>query len=61
MSDLVSVNPEKTDLPMALSNYQAAFISDIGTAESFALAIGLLFIAFIALLTLIKKSRRNVK
>lgn len=45
----------------ALELDPAAFAADIATAETFTIAIGLLFLAFIAVGSLLKKSRGSVK
>lgn len=53
---------------LAMSNANAAltldteaFITDIGTAETFGIAIGLAILGFVAVLALVKKSRGAVK
>lgn len=45
----------------ALTLDTAAFATDIATAEAFAVAVGLLMIAFVAVVSLVKKSRGSVK
>lgn len=45
----------------ALTLDPAAFITDIGTAETFGIAIGLAILGFIAVMALVKKSRGAVK
>lgn len=53
---------------LAMSNANAAltldtagFITDIGTAETFGIAIGIAILGFVAVLALVKKSRGAVK
>lgn len=53
---------------MAASNANAAlelntatFVTDIGTAETFGIAIGLAILGFVAVMSLVKKSRGAVK
>lgn len=53
---------------MAASNANAAltldtatFVTDIGTAETFGIAIGLAILGFVAVMALVKKSRGAVK
>ncbi|MDH2021081.1 major capsid protein [Acinetobacter ursingii] len=45
----------------ALQLDPAAFITDIGTAETFGIAIGLAILGFVAVMALVKKSRGAVK
>lgn len=45
----------------ALTLDSAAFITDIGTAETFGIAIGLAILGFVAVMALVKKSRGAVK
>ena len=45
----------------ALTLDSAAFITDIGTAETFGIAIGIAILGFVAVMALIKKSRGAVK
>lgn len=45
----------------ALELDTAAFITDIGTAETFGIAIGIAILGFVAVLALVKKSRGAVK
>lgn len=45
----------------ALTLDTTAFAADIATAETFTIAIGLLFLAFIAVGSLLKKARGAVK
>lgn len=53
---------------MAASNANAAltldtqtFVTDIGTAETFGIAIGIAILGFVAVMSLVKKSRGAVK
>lgn len=53
---------------MAASNANAAltldtatFVTDIGTAETFGIAIGIAILGFVAVMALVKKSRGAVK
>lgn len=57
-----------TTTALAISNANAAltldtasFITDIGTAETFGIAIGIAILGFVAVLALVKKSRGAVK
>lgn len=45
----------------ALTLDSGAFITDIGTAETFGIAIGLAILGFVAVMALVKKSRGAVK
>lgn len=45
----------------ALTLDSAAFITDIGTAETFGIAIGIAILGFVAVMSLVKKSRGAVK
>jgi len=45
----------------ALTLDSASFITDIGTAETFGIAIGLAILGFVAVMALVKKSRGAVK
>jgi multisubunit Na+/H+ antiporter MnhF subunit len=45
----------------ALTLDTASFITDIGTAETFGIAIGIALLGFVAVLALVKKSRGAVK
>lgn len=65
---LVGVTAIGTASILALSNANAAltldtggFLTDISTAESFGIAIGIAILGFVAVLALVKKSRGSVK
>ena len=45
----------------ALTLDSASFITDIGTAETFGIAIGIAILGFVAVMALVKKSRGAVK
>ncbi|WP_151794396.1 hypothetical protein [Acinetobacter nosocomialis] len=45
----------------ALTLDSASFITDIGTAETFGIAIGIAILGFVAIMALVKKSRGAVK
>ena len=45
----------------ALTLDSAAFITDIGTAETFGIAIGIAILGFVSVMSLVKKSRGAVK
>lgn len=45
----------------ALNLDSGAFITDIGTAETFGIAIGLAILGYVAVMALVKKSRGAVK
>jgi hypothetical protein len=45
----------------ALTLDTAAFVTDIGTAETFGIAIGIAILGFVAVMALVKKSRGAVK